>query len=87
MGSGGASVTVSVTNTAPAAVAFLVHLRLVQASNGSDVWPVVWSDNYFSLLPGESRTGLTAAYDANVGLDVQVIAESFNAVVQPARSH
>jgi len=35
-------------------VAFMVHLRLVQ-SDGEDVVPVFFDDNFVSLLPGESR--------------------------------
>jgi exo-1,4-beta-D-glucosaminidase len=36
-------------------LAFFVQLRLVDG-NGDDVLPVVWTDNYVSLLPGESMT-------------------------------
>jgi len=36
-------------------IAFMMCLRLT-GPNGSDIGPVLWSDNYFSLLPGESRT-------------------------------
>ena len=35
-------------------LAFFVQLRLTDAS-GADVLPVVWSDNYVSLLPGDAR--------------------------------
>ncbi len=36
-------------------VAFLVRLRLVKEKGGEEILPVFWDDNYFSLLPGESR--------------------------------
>jgi len=36
-------------------VAFMVHLRLVK-SDGEDVVPALFDDNFVSLLPGESRT-------------------------------
>jgi exo-1,4-beta-D-glucosaminidase len=36
-------------------VAFMVHLRLTQGPGGADIVPALWEDNYFSLLPGESR--------------------------------
>jgi exo-1,4-beta-D-glucosaminidase len=42
-------------------IAFMVQLRLTGAS-GDDIVPVFWDDNYFSLLPGESRD-VTARYD------------------------
>lgn len=72
--------TVNVTNTASAAVAFLVHLRLVSSATGEDVWPVIWSDNYFSLRPSEARVLLMATYPAHVGAGVRVVAETFNDV-------
>jgi exo-1,4-beta-D-glucosaminidase len=37
------------------ALAFAVSLRLTDAK-GDDVLPVVFEDNYFSMLPGEKRT-------------------------------
>jgi exo-1,4-beta-D-glucosaminidase len=37
------------------ALAFAVSLRLTDAK-GDDILPVVFEDNYFSLLPGEKRT-------------------------------
>jgi exo-1,4-beta-D-glucosaminidase len=36
-------------------LAFFVHLRIKQGSSERDVLPVVWQDNYVSLLPGEFR--------------------------------
>ena len=36
-------------------VAFMVHLRLTNGKGGEDIVPLTWEDNYFSLLPGESR--------------------------------
>jgi len=42
-------------------LAFFVHLQIKQGSSGRDVLPVVWQDNYISLLPGESRE-VTATY-------------------------
>jgi exo-1,4-beta-D-glucosaminidase len=44
-------------------VAFMVHGRLTSGPNGEDVTPIFWSDNYFSMLPGEKRT-VSAKYDA-----------------------
>jgi exo-1,4-beta-D-glucosaminidase len=47
--------TVSITNTGKA-VAFFVHLRALKDKDGDDILPVIFSDNYISLAPGESRT-------------------------------
>jgi exo-1,4-beta-D-glucosaminidase len=35
-------------------VAFFVRLKLTKG-NGDEVLPVLWQDNYISLLPGEKR--------------------------------
>jgi len=43
-------------------LAFMVRLRLTSGKEGEDVTPVFWQDNYFSLLPGESRE-ITGSYD------------------------
>ena len=37
-------------------IAFGINLSLVKSLNGEDILPAYWDDNYFSLLPGESRT-------------------------------
>ena len=36
-------------------LAFAVHLRLTRGEGGDEVLPILWDDNYFELLPGESR--------------------------------
>jgi exo-1,4-beta-D-glucosaminidase len=47
-------------------IAFFVQLALTQSRGGAEILPVLWEDNYFSLLPGESRevTATFAAKDA-----------------------
>jgi exo-1,4-beta-D-glucosaminidase len=45
-----------------ASLAFMVHLRFTKGKGGEDLTPIFWSDNYFSLLPGEERE-ITAGYD------------------------
>jgi exo-1,4-beta-D-glucosaminidase len=46
-----------------ATLAFFVRLKVVKGKGGDEVAPVLWEDNYVSLLPGETRT-LTARYRA-----------------------
>jgi hypothetical protein len=36
-------------------LAFFVQLALTKGTGGPEILPVLWDDNYFSLLPGESR--------------------------------
>jgi exo-1,4-beta-D-glucosaminidase len=44
------------------AVAFMVHPRVTRGKGGEDITPIFWSDNYFSLLPGEKKS-VTARFD------------------------
>jgi exo-1,4-beta-D-glucosaminidase len=58
---GGFSVT-HVTLTNPSKnIAFFVRLKVDKGAKGEEILPVVWKDNYISLLPGEKRE-LTATY-------------------------
>jgi exo-1,4-beta-D-glucosaminidase len=42
-------------------LAMFVHLSVKRTSDGKEILPVLWQDNYFSLLPGEKRE-ITAEY-------------------------
>ncbi len=46
--------TVKVTN-ASGTVAMMVRLKLTRGQSGEELLPIRWDDNYFMLLPGESR--------------------------------
>jgi len=46
---------VIITNTGKT-VAFQVHLRALKGKSGDDILPVIFSDNYIELGPGETRT-------------------------------
>ena len=52
-------------------LAFFVQLRLTDA-NGADVLPVVWSDNYVSLLPGDVCSLRAVVPGGSPPADVQV---------------
>jgi exo-1,4-beta-D-glucosaminidase len=43
------------------AVAFFVRLKVTKGAGGEEILPVIWQDNYISLLPGEKRD-VTAIY-------------------------
>jgi exo-1,4-beta-D-glucosaminidase len=53
-------------------VAFMVHLRLTSGKGGADVVPVFWEDNYFSLLPGETRAVRVSYPDAGPRIAIEV---------------
>ncbi len=59
----GGTARVTVRNPSPH-LAFMVRVRAVDPATGDDVLPVLWSDNYFSLLPGEKREAI-ATFGAN----------------------
>jgi exo-1,4-beta-D-glucosaminidase len=42
-------------------LAFFVRLKVDKGKGGDEILPVLWQDNYFSLLPGERRE-VTATY-------------------------
>ncbi len=44
-------------------LAFFVHLKVDKGAKGEEILPVVWEDNYISLMPGEKRE-VTASYRA-----------------------
>jgi len=46
------------------ALAFFVRLKATNGKGGEELLPVVWQDNYISLLPGEKRE-ITATYRAS----------------------
>jgi exo-1,4-beta-D-glucosaminidase len=52
--------TVTITNTGKT-VAFQVHLRALKGRSGDDILPVIFSDNYLELAPGETRV-VTCVY-------------------------
>jgi exo-1,4-beta-D-glucosaminidase len=54
--------TVTVSNPTRA-LAFGVHLKVKKGAAGDEILPVVWEDNYFALLPGETRR-IAATYRA-----------------------
>jgi exo-1,4-beta-D-glucosaminidase len=46
------------------AVAFFVRLKVDKGRSGEEILPVIWQDNYVSLLPGEKRE-ITATFRTN----------------------
>jgi exo-1,4-beta-D-glucosaminidase len=42
-------------------IAFFIRLKIAKGAGGDEILPVLWQDNYITLLPGEKRE-ITAAY-------------------------
>ena len=81
---GGADSRAQVTLTNPGpALAFFVRLRVLQSPGGAEILPSTWSDNYVSLLPGETRT-LTARWrpDDAPGAAPAVAVDGWNVVLK-----
>jgi exo-1,4-beta-D-glucosaminidase len=78
-------ITVTVKNPSKS-VAFMTHLRLTRGPGGDNIVPVFWSENYFSLLPGEERR-VSATYDAasREGKPAVLIVDGFNVVSNTVR--
>jgi exo-1,4-beta-D-glucosaminidase len=75
---GGSGATrVRVSNTG-ATLAFQVRLKLTDGVGGVERLPVFWDDNYFALLPGESREIAVSYAGGVIGTPV-VEAEAWNA--------
>jgi exo-1,4-beta-D-glucosaminidase len=69
---------VTITNTGKT-VAFQVHLRALKGKDGDDILPVIFSDNYIQLAPGETRA-IHCSYankDAN-GVEPYFITTAWN---------
>jgi beta-mannosidase len=65
-------------------VALLSHLQLHQKKSGKRVLPVFYSDNYISLLPGESSTVTIEAATKDLQGDLPLVeVDGFNVDVKP----
>jgi exo-1,4-beta-D-glucosaminidase len=72
------SLTISVTNIGNS-LAFMVHPRLTRGKGGDDVVPIFWTDNYFSLLPGEKKS-VTVRFDSSslAGSTPELVVDGWN---------
>jgi hypothetical protein len=78
--------TITVTLTNPSTrLAVMTHLQLRRKSTGARVLPVYASDNYITVVPGETRT-VTLEADAALfaGDDALVTVDGWNVTVVPA---
>ncbi len=45
-------------------LAFFIRMKVNKGAKGEEILPVIWQDNYITLLPGEKRE-VTATYRAS----------------------
>jgi hypothetical protein len=70
--------TTELKNTSPQP-ALMVRLKAVREKSGDRILPVIHSDNYVALMPGESRTIRTELEDADTrGERPRILVEGFN---------
>ena len=68
-------------------VALLSHLQLHQKKSGRRVLPVFYSENYISLVPGESSTVSIEAATKNLQGDLPLVeVDGYNVDVKPIDS-
>jgi hypothetical protein len=59
--------------------ALMVHLKAVRSKSGDRILPVLYSDNYISLMPGEKKTIRIQIEDADTrGESPRIVLEGFN---------
>ncbi|HTI92451.1 MAG TPA: glycoside hydrolase family 2 TIM barrel-domain containing protein [Puia sp.] len=75
--SGQNRLTVTLRNPAGGPVAFFNRISLVDAKTKQRLLPVFYSDNYFSILPGESKT-VTLDYTSQKGETPMVSVRGWN---------
>jgi hypothetical protein len=65
-------------------IALMAHLQLRQKGSGKRVLPVYYSDNYVSLVPGETKTiSIEAALSELKGQMPLIVADGWNISVKP----
>jgi hypothetical protein len=57
--------------------AIMIRLKAENAADGSRILPAFWSDNYLSLMPGESRT-ISLTPEVWPSGEIKIIAEGYN---------
>lgn len=68
-------------------VALMTHLQLRNAKTNQRVLPVFYSDNYISLLPGETKTLTVEAAQEDLGKNTPLLAvDGWNVTVRPVTS-
>jgi len=76
-------ITVTLHNPTPT-IALMTHLQLHQKRSGDRVLPVFYSDNYITLVPGESRTVTIQFATKNLANNAPLLLiDGFNINVDP----
>lgn len=71
--------TTRLRNASARIPAIMIHLKAVRQASGDRILPALYSDNYISLMPGETRTIITELADADTrGEKPRIMIDAFN---------
>jgi hypothetical protein len=62
----------------------MVHLRVTKGKGGEDLTPIFWSDNYFSLLPGEQKQVSAGYHPSDLSGKAVVEVDGYNIAARSA---
>jgi exo-1,4-beta-D-glucosaminidase len=69
---------VTLANPSPS-LAFFVHLKIKKDRDGDEVLPILWQDNYLSILPGEKReVSATFGWEGLQGSGLYLSVDGYN---------
>jgi hypothetical protein len=71
-------ISVTLTNKAGSPVAFFNRIALINSETGQRILPAFFSDNYISILPGESKTVTVDFTDKNGAVKKQIEVYGWN---------
>jgi beta-mannosidase len=77
--SGEFTATVDIENPSDG-LGFFVNLVLLNGAKGEEALPTYWSDNYFSLLPGERKTVTAMVRNEDLSATPHLSIEGWNIV-------
>ncbi len=74
--------TTHLTNTSKNSPALMAHLKAVRTESGDRILPAIYSDNYLTLMPGETQTVTTEILDADTrGEKPKIVIDGFNLLI------
>lgn len=79
-GNGQAEIKATITNPKSApGVAFAVHVQAVRTSDGERILPAIMNDNYFTMMPGETKD-ISIEFDEKLldGGNYKLLVEPYN---------
>ena len=73
-------IEISLENPSPG-MALMIRLKIIDSKTGERILPAFWSDNYFSLVPGETRS-VTITLENEPENEPLIVVEGWNIIPQ-----